>query len=176
MDEPKIGRIVFGQPSNNPPLYPDGGVVMDSHATREVVAEQAAAIDRLTAENAALRANSRAGYDAFSAMRDSINEVIGDMPSTESALAHGPELAHEAAQVAEAVGLAFAALRAKLDASRQTIAALYVERDAAQADAARLREALRRARVECVAFSFRLAEAAAEPSARLATPAQEGRS
>lgn len=63
----------------------------------------------------ALQDNVRANYEAFSAMRNDINEIIGNMPSQESALLEGPEMAHECAQIVEAVR-AYADKAAKAEA------------------------------------------------------------
>jgi hypothetical protein len=55
----------------------------------------------------ALRQNMADNWAAFTAMRNDINEIIGDMPSTESTLLHGPEMQHECTAVVEAVRKAF---------------------------------------------------------------------
>lgn len=45
----------------------------------------------------------RENYEAFTAMRNDINELIGNMDSQESTLRYGPEMSHECAAVVEAV-------------------------------------------------------------------------
>lgn len=45
----------------------------------------------------------RENYDAFTAMRNDINEIIGDMRSSESTLLDGPEMSAECAAVVEAI-------------------------------------------------------------------------
>lgn len=45
----------------------------------------------------------RESYEAFCAMRNDINELIGGMDSQESTLRNGPEMAHECVAVVKAV-------------------------------------------------------------------------
>lgn len=54
------------------------------------------------AEQIAL-ANLRSCYDAFSAMRNDLNEILGDMISQEATLKDGPEMSAECAAVVDAV-------------------------------------------------------------------------
>lgn len=69
--------------------------------------QQFAAIERKLDEAEAtlndFRRHHRENYEAFTAMRNDINEIIGQMISQEATLADGPEMAHECAAVAEAV-------------------------------------------------------------------------
>lgn len=59
--------------------------------------------DKMTGEYKTLQSNMREQYEAFCAMRNDINELIGGMASQESTLADGPEMDHECAAVVEAV-------------------------------------------------------------------------
>jgi len=52
---------------------------------------------------ALLQSNMREQYEAFCAMRNDINEIIGDMESAESTLRNGPEMAAECEAVVKAV-------------------------------------------------------------------------
>ncbi len=75
----------------------------------------AAEHDRIVAEkDARWSKNLRENYDAFSAMRNDLNETIGDMASQESTLADGPTMAAECAAVVKGVSRAFAKKDAQL--------------------------------------------------------------
>lgn len=67
------------------------------------LAELRATVERLTKERDGFRRMCRENYDAFSAMRNDINEIIGDMASQESTLLDGPEMQHECVAVVVAV-------------------------------------------------------------------------
>jgi len=58
-------------------------------------------------------ANLRQNYDAFTAMRNDINSLIGDMQSSESTLLRGPEMSHECEAVVRAVAAYVAAALAR---------------------------------------------------------------
>lgn len=61
--------------------------------------------DRIAAEAEIERwcENSRANWEAFSAMRNDINELVGNMASSEAALINGPEMQHQCEAVATSV-------------------------------------------------------------------------
>lgn len=65
--------------------------------------QAATAIAALVAERDAFKRMCRENYDAFSAMRNDINELIGNMVSQGSTLSSGPEMSYECATVVEAV-------------------------------------------------------------------------
>ncbi len=83
--------------------------------TPTLLTQAATALEAANARIAELEArpSAREWYDAFSAMRNDINEIIGNMPSQESTLAEGPEAIHETVVVVEAVRSAFATARAE---------------------------------------------------------------
>lgn len=70
---------------------------------RTICHKAATAIAALSAERDAFKRMCRENYDAFSAMRNDINELIGNMASQESTLSNGPEMSLECAAVVEAV-------------------------------------------------------------------------
>ena len=65
-----------------------------------------------------LRGTHRENYDAFTAMRNDINGLIGNMDSSESTLLDGPEMGHECAAVVEAVAAYVARTEAALATAR----------------------------------------------------------
>lgn len=71
-------------------------------------------IARLEAQVKAAMSNLRGNYEAFSAMRNDINQVIGTMPSAEASLRNGPEMASECADITQAVATHTARLEARL--------------------------------------------------------------
>jgi hypothetical protein len=73
--------------------------------------------------NARFAAMCRKNYDAFTAMRNDINSMIGEMASSESTLASGPEMTHECAAVTDAVAKYVASTAARVEA------AVLAERD-----------------------------------------------
>ena len=58
-------------------------------------------IERLRGHLKMFKSNHRDNYDAFCAMRNTLNEMFGNMRSQESTLLNGPEMSHECAAVVE---------------------------------------------------------------------------
>ncbi len=79
----------------------------------------AAEHDRIVAEKdaeiARLRENMRDSYEAFCAMRNDLNEMFGDMISSEATLADGPTMWAECAAVVIAMQKARASLENRND-------------------------------------------------------------
>ena len=69
------------------------------------------------ARSAHYKRNMREKYDAFTAMRNDINVLIGDMASSVSTLQYGPGMTHECAAVSESVAKYVAASDARIEAA-----------------------------------------------------------
>ena len=65
----------------------------------------------ILSEEARVRLQMRSQYEAFTAMRNDINEMFGDMISQEATLKDGPEMSAECAAVVESLRK----VRARLD-------------------------------------------------------------
>lgn len=125
--------------------------------------DKAEAWDALSAKNAEitrLRANLRENYDAFSAMRNDINEMFGDMVSQEATLADGPTMSAECAAVVVAMAKVreqLAEAENQLDSTRHSVDVLEKrvaeaehQRDVARAEA--LEDGLKRAAEDRATF------------------------
>ena len=71
--------------------------------TADQVKELGGKLEKAEEARDRFQAMCRENYEAFTAMRNDINEVIGDMASQESTLRDGPEMTHECAAVVSAV-------------------------------------------------------------------------
>jgi hypothetical protein len=80
-------------------------------AAADLIEQQAASLARFSD-------NMRQNYDAFTAMRNDINEIVGNMVSQESTLQYGPEMEHECEAVVEAVRASIAAKDAEIERLR----------------------------------------------------------
>lgn len=83
--------------------YPSRDGAIAKWNTRAADATLLDTIDALRKERDDFRRMCRDNYDAFSAMRNDVNERIGNMASQESTLMDGPEMAHECEAVVRAV-------------------------------------------------------------------------
>jgi hypothetical protein len=128
--------------------FDPGDVIIEPLYSATALSAQEAEIERLRKERDAFKQMCRENYDAFSAMRNDINEAIGDMASQEAMLARGPEMTHECAAVTEAVHCWSTTLRAENKALRAQVASI---RDETLEEAAKVAEA------ECLGDKSRLA-------------------
>ncbi|MGB6080291.1 MAG: hypothetical protein WBF99_12605 [Xanthobacteraceae bacterium] len=103
-----------------------------NHAQAATLAEsmmkQAAdLIEQQAASLARFSDNMRQNYDAFTAMRNDVNEIVGNMASQESTLQYGPEMAHECEVVVEAVRASLAAKDKEIERLQSSLAVKDVE-------------------------------------------------
>jgi uncharacterized coiled-coil protein SlyX len=97
----------------------DGTLVKVSRQACEEAADAIEALQARVAKKDAeierLRENMRDSYEAFCAMRNDLNEMFGDMISSEATLADGPTMWAECAAVVIAMQKARAALENRND-------------------------------------------------------------